>query len=83
MADDNVDLNFLAAQLGKVLDGQREMLADLGEMQIALAATRADFAIVKGDVSTIRETLQNQGARLNAIDGRLALIEKHTGLVKA
>jgi hypothetical protein len=31
----------------------------------------------------ISETQANQGARLNAIDGRLALIEKHTGMVKA
>jgi hypothetical protein len=29
------------------------------------------------------EIQQNNGARLNAIDGRLAIIEKHTGLVKA
>jgi hypothetical protein len=26
---------------------------------------------------------QNNGARLNTIDGRLAIIEQHTGLVKA
>ena len=97
MADDTVDLNFIAAQLGKVLDGQREMRAELSEvrvqigelqagqheMQIALAATRVDVAAIKADVEIIRETQQNQGARLNVIEGRLAIIEKHTGLVKA
>jgi hypothetical protein len=31
----------------------------------------------------LAETQANQGARLNAIDGRLALIEKHTGMIKA
>jgi len=94
---DNIDLRFLAAQIGKVLDGQRELRdgqremrtelhetkAVVAELQIALAATRVDVAAIKADVEGIRETQQNQGARLNAIDGRLALIEKHTGLVKA
>src|SRR5271166_3845604 len=36
-----------------------------------------------GLLEKISETQANQGARLNAIDGRLALIEKHTGMVKA
>jgi len=31
----------------------------------------------------IAEIQANQGARLNVIEGRLAIIEKHTGLVKA
>jgi len=104
MADENVDLRFIAAQLGKVLDGQRETNERLGEtngrlgkveaavseieaavseMQIALAATRVDVGAIKADLEAVRETQQNQGARLNVIDGRLAIIEKHTGLVKA
>jgi septal ring factor EnvC (AmiA/AmiB activator) len=104
MADESVDLRFIAAQLGKVLDGQRDTNERLGkveaviselqagqrELQIALAATRVDVAAVKADivtiradVETIRETQQNQGARLNVIDGRLAILEKHAGLVKA
>jgi hypothetical protein len=36
-----------------------------------------------GLLGQIYEIQQNNGARLNAIDGRLAIIEKHTGLVKA
>ena len=90
MADDSVDLRFIAAQLGKVLDSQRETNERLGkveaavsEMQIALAATRVDVGAIKADVEAMRETQQSQGARLNVIDGRLAIIEKHTGLVKA
>jgi hypothetical protein len=31
----------------------------------------------------VHDTQKNQGARLNAIDGRLALIEKHVGMVQA
>ena len=90
MADENVDLRFIAAQLGKVLDGQRETNSRLGkveaavsEMQIALAATRVDVGAIKADLEAVRETQQSQGARLNVIDGRLAIIEKHAGLVKA
>ncbi len=104
MADENVDLRFIAAQLGKVLDGQHKLRpastglkagqretnerlgkveAAVSEMQIALAATRVDVGAIKADVEAVRETQQNQGARLNVIDGRLAIIEKHAGLVKA
>jgi hypothetical protein len=97
MADENVDLRFIAAQLGRVLDGQHELEAGqhgtnerlgkleaaVSEMRIALAATRVDVGAIKADVEAVRETQQNQGARLNVIDGRLAIIEKHAGLVKA
>jgi hypothetical protein len=31
----------------------------------------------------VRKTQQNHGARLNAIDGRLAIIEERVGLGKA
>jgi hypothetical protein len=57
--------------------------ADDSEPQHAMAATRADPAIVKDTVENIYESQQNHGARLNVIDGRLAIIEKHTGLVEA
>jgi hypothetical protein len=60
-----------------------ELRADVSELQHAMAATRADLAVVKGTVEKVYETQQNHGARLNVIDGRLAIIEKHTGLVKA
>jgi hypothetical protein len=36
-----------------------------------------------GVLGKILETQQSYGGRLNVIDGRLALIEKHTGMVKA
>ncbi len=90
MADENVDLRFISSQPGKVLDGQREANERLGkveaavsELQLALAATRVDVGAIKADIETVRETQQNQGARLNVIDGRLTILEKHAGLVKA
>jgi len=115
MADEeipeNVDLRFVAAQLKRVLDNQKDAAQRfdatdrrfdgvaqrfdgvdrrldgvdrrLSEMEVAMAATRTDLAIVKDTVEKVYETQQNHGARLNVIDGRLAIIEKHTGLVKA
>jgi hypothetical protein len=97
MADEeipeNIDLRFVARQNARILGELAEMReqtkhipalqADVSELQHAMAATRADLAIVKDTVEKIYETQQNHGARLNAIDGRLAIIEKPTGLVKA
>jgi len=97
MADENVDLRFLAEQ-GK------QILAELAEARVERKAMREEFAGMRSDISdlqhevaamrvdqrrtnelleNVHETQQNQGARLNVIDGRLALIEKHTGMVKA
>lgn len=89
----DVDLNFLAEQLARVLVELREMRGqtvqipemhadisslrrDVSELQIAIAATRADIGVIKGDVEDIKET-----ARL--IEGRLVRLEKHAGLLKA
>jgi C4-dicarboxylate-specific signal transduction histidine kinase len=90
MADEeipeNVDLRFLAEQLKRVLEQTKlipKLVKDVSELQVAVAATRADLGRTNEHLEKISETQQNQGARLNAIDGRLALIEKHTGMVKA
>ena len=50
---------------------------------VAVAAIRADQGRTNELLEKVHETQKNHGARLNAIDGRLALIEKHTDLVKA
>jgi hypothetical protein len=47
------------------------------------ALMRVDQGRMRELLENVHETQQNQGYRLNAIDGRLALIEKHTGMVKA
>ncbi len=60
-----------------------ELKKDVAELQVGLAATRVDVAAIKTNVEAIRETQQNHGARLNAMEGRLAIIERQTGLVKA
>jgi hypothetical protein len=60
-----------------------KLAGDVAELQLAVAAMRADQTRANEVLETVAETQKNQGMRLNAIDGRLALCEKHTGLVKA
>jgi hypothetical protein len=57
--------------------------ADIAELQIEFAAMRVDQGRAGKLLEEIYETQRNRGARLNVIDGRLAIIEKHTGLVQA
>jgi uncharacterized protein (DUF3084 family) len=97
MADESIDLRFLAEQGKRILDELAEarierkamreefagMHADISELQHEFAAMRADQGRTNELLEQVHETQKNQGARLNAIDGRLALIEKHTGMVHA
>jgi chromosome segregation ATPase len=97
MADDNIDLQFLAEQGKRILGELAEARSERSEIR----AEQENLARLVGKVSDavteiakvqerhsellgkIVEIQANQGARLNAIDGRLAIIEQHTGLVKA
>ena len=97
MADENIDLRFLAEQgkqiLAELAEARAEqramreefagMRSDISDLQHEVAAMRVDQRRTNELLEKVHETQQNHGARLNAIDGRLALIEKHTGLVKA
>lgn len=57
--------------------------ADILELQHEVASMRVDQGRTNELLEQILKTQQNHGARLNAIDGRLAIIEERTGLVKA
>jgi hypothetical protein len=48
-----------------------------------VAGLKRDVAAIKTNVEDIRETQRSQGTRLNAMEGRLAIIERQTVLVKA
>jgi hypothetical protein len=52
------------------------------ELSVEIAAMRADQHRTNEILEKVAKTQRNHGARLNAIDGRLAVIEEHTGLVK-
>jgi hypothetical protein len=68
---------------GDIAAVRTEMRDGFAELQIAVAALSVDLKQTKKTVEQIHETQQNHGYRLNAVDGRLALIEKHTGMVQA
>ena len=94
---ENLTLKLLREMRAEMRDGFAELRGEIVEMKaeivdmqagderrdIAIAAISADLKITKHLLEKVNETQQNQGARLNAIDGRLALIEKHTGMVPA
>ena len=80
----------LASLLGKVADAVTQIAATQEQHgQILMRHSEilehhsATLDHHSGLLDKISETQANQGARLNAIDGRLALIERHTGMVKA
>ena len=87
MADEeipeNIDLHFLAEQQTRILRELAHMRQDDQARDVAIAALSADLKISKKGVEDLSERLQMVEGRLNTIDGRLARIEKHTGLVKA
>jgi hypothetical protein len=80
---ENVDLRFLAEQQTRILRELAHMRQDDQARDVAIAALSVDLKATKESVEDLSEQLQIVGGRLNTIDGRLARIEKHTGLVKA
>ena len=66
----------LASMLGKVTDAVTQ-IARTQDHQGEVLARHSEL------LGQILETQQSYGGRLNVIDGRLALIEKHAGMVKA
>ena len=73
----------LASLLGKVSDAVTAIAATQDHHTEVLTRHSAILEHHSGLLEKLADTQQNQGARLNAIDGRLALIERHTGMVKA
>jgi hypothetical protein len=59
-----------------------ELRGSVSELQVSVAAMRADQNRANEILEQVHEVQKNQGARLNVIDGRLAIIEKHIGLVE-
>jgi predicted nuclease with TOPRIM domain len=98
MADEpeNLTLKLLREMRDEMREGFEKAFGDLeklsgsvSELQHEVAAMRVDQGRANeileqhsGMLEKIHKTQQNHGARLNAIDGRLALIEEHRGMVK-
>jgi len=67
----------------KAFEDLADLRGSVSELQHEVAAMRVDQGRTNEMLEKISEIQQNQGARLNTMDGRLAIIEKHFGLVKA
>jgi hypothetical protein len=76
MKEVRAEQHALASLLGKVSDA----VTAVAQTQDHHSQVLARHSELLGQVI---ETQQSHGGRLNAIESRLAIIEKHTGLVKA
>jgi uncharacterized protein YdcH (DUF465 family) len=56
---------------------------DVGELQREVAAMRVDQNRTNALLEDVAAIQKNQGARLNVMEARLGLIEKHIGIVDA
>jgi hypothetical protein len=99
MADEpeNLTLKMLREMRFEMREGFEKAFGDLAALRKDMSDMQREVAAMRVDQRRTNETLEhhseileklaetqaNQGARINAIDGRLALIEKHTGMVKA
>ena len=73
----------LATMLGKVTDAVTQIAATQDHHTEVLTRHSAILEHHSGLLESINEVQANNGARLNVIDGRLAIIEKRIGLVQA
>ena len=73
----------LATMLGKVTDAVTQIATTQDHHTEVLTRHSAILEHHSGLLESINEVQANNGARLNVIDGRLAIIEKRIGLVQA
>jgi predicted nucleic acid-binding Zn-ribbon protein len=69
---ENLTLKLLREMRAEMREGFEKAFSELTELRGAMSELQTAVAAIRG-------AQQNHGARLNAIDGRLALIETHTG----
>ena len=89
----DVDLNFLAEQLARVLVELREMrgqTVQIPEMHADISSLRRDvselqiaIAATRADVGVIKADVEDIKETARLIEGRLVRLEKHAGLLKA
>jgi hypothetical protein len=101
MADEaipeNVDLRFIAAQLGRVLSNQKH--ADhrfdgiegrlgnvedrLGKVEDRLGRVEIELAATRVDLAIVKDTVEDIKETARLMEGRLFRLEKHAGFAKA
>ena len=77
------DITGLRGDMQEVRAEQHALASLLGKVSDAVTAVARTQERHSELLGKLYEIQQNNGARLNVIEGRLAIIEKHTGLVKA
>ena len=90
MADENIDLRFLAEQGKRILGELADMRGEQHAMRQELAAIHStqneiavEVAVLGGNVRDVKETLNIIEHDISAMKLRIERIERHTGLVKA
>lgn len=80
---ENLTLHLLREMREENASFREEVRQGFQELSIAVAATRADLAIVKDDVAALKESVLIIEHDISGIKMRVERIERHTGLVKA
>ena len=80
---ENMTLHLLREIRDEAASFRAEVNGRFDKLEFEAAAMRADQGRMVGVLEALHEGQQIHGSRLNVIDGRLAQIEKHVGLVKA
>jgi len=76
------DITGLRDDMKEVRAEQHALASLLGKVSDAVTAIAATQERHSEILCRLAEIQASQGARLNTIDGRLAIIEKHIGLVQ-
>ncbi len=79
-ADFRAEVNDRSSRLEAESRSQSETLGKVIDAVTKIATVQEQHS---GHLARIERTQQSHGARLNIIDGRLAELEAHVGLVKA
>jgi hypothetical protein len=83
LAEARTERAEIRAELADVRAEQHALASLLGKVSDAVTAVARTQERHSELLEKLAEIQANQGGRLNIIEGRLAIIEKHVGLVKA
>ncbi|HMR33744.1 MAG TPA: hypothetical protein PKA13_11520 [Geminicoccaceae bacterium] len=78
-----VTLEFIGAQLSRLVDGQRQMIETLGDMKARLQAVETGLVDLRRDVVNLHGDVVRLDHRLDGVDTRLGRIEWRLDLVEA
>jgi hypothetical protein len=101
MADEeipeSVGLRFIAAQLGRVLNNQKDAArrfgdiegslgkieSRLGKLESSTQEIQIELAATRADLAIVKDTVEDIKETARLMEGRLFRLEKHAGFAKA